>query len=65
MLDLCFTYVLSGWEGSVANGKLWMDAHCNDPTMPLGWFYLGNAGFPLTEELQTLRMSIQKSEFEI
>lgn len=46
-----FLYVLSGWEGSVADSFLYADARIHDLPIPNGFFYLGDAGFPLTAKV--------------
>ncbi|KAF7372250.1 putative nuclease HARBI1 [Mycena venus] len=43
--DMLFQYVLSGWEGSVADAALYLDARLNDLTVPAGKYYLADAGF--------------------
>ena len=42
-----FLYLLTGWEGSVNDSFLYSDARINDLHVPPGYFYLGDAGFPL------------------
>jgi DDE superfamily endonuclease len=50
--DMQFTYVLSGWEGSVADGFLFTEAIQNQGlSIPGGRFYLADAGFAATEGL--------------
>jgi hypothetical protein len=49
--DMCFTYVLSGWDGSAADAHLYNDARFNDLRIPPHKFYLADAGFALTPEL--------------
>jgi hypothetical protein len=44
-----FLYLLTGWEGSVNDSFLYSDAHINDLCVPPGYFYLGDAGFPLCD----------------
>jgi DDE superfamily endonuclease len=45
--DMRFTDVLSGWEGSVADSTLWMEAHrLGAVSIPRGKYVLGDAGFP-------------------
>jgi hypothetical protein len=43
--DLRFTYMLSGWEGSTADSTLFHDAREVDLFIPLGRYYLADAGF--------------------
>jgi hypothetical protein len=40
-----FLYILSGWEGSTADATLFLDARVNDLTVPVGKYYLADAGF--------------------
>lgn len=47
--NMVFMYVLSGWEGSAADGAILEDARLNDFRIPEGKFYLGDAGFPLSD----------------
>lgn len=44
--DMRFLYILSGWEGSASDSRIFQDARENDLTIPSGRFYLGDAGFP-------------------
>ena len=46
-----FTYVLSGWEGSAADGRLWENARQSDLRIPHGRYYLADAGFPSCDAL--------------
>ena len=46
-----FTYILSGWEGSAADGNVWDDARCTDLTVPEGKYFLADAGFPTCDAL--------------
>ncbi|KAF7318617.1 DDE Tnp4 domain-containing protein [Mycena chlorophos] len=57
--SLRFIYILSGWEGSVSDASLWADARINDFPIPAGYYYLGDAGFPLTAKLITPLRSTQ------
>jgi hypothetical protein len=49
--NLLFCYILSGWEGSATDGRVFDDARRNDFPIPPGKFYLGDAGFPLCDGL--------------
>lgn len=49
--DMNFTYVLSGWEGSVADASLYHDAWLSNFAIPTGKYYLADAGFPCCLEL--------------
>ena len=45
--DMRFTDVLSGWEGSIADSALWMEAiSLGAVSIPEGKYVLGDAGFP-------------------
>jgi hypothetical protein len=46
-----FLYVLPGWEGSVTDSFLFDDARFTDLRIPEGYFYLGDAGFPICKTL--------------
>ena len=49
--NLLFCYLLSGWEGSAADGRVFDDARRTDFEIPPGTYYLGDAGFPLCDVL--------------
>ena len=49
--NLLFCYLLSGWEGSAADGCVFDDACRTDFEIPSGTYYLGDAGFPLCDVL--------------
>ena len=49
--DLRFTYLLTGWEGSVADSTLFFQARQSDFYIPEGRFYLGDAGFASSDAL--------------
>jgi hypothetical protein len=44
-----FIYLLVGAEGSMADGALWTMARDRDLAIPAGKYYLGDAGFALSE----------------
>jgi hypothetical protein len=44
-------YILPGWEGSAADGRVWEAARRKDFTIPEGKYYLGDAGFPTCASL--------------
>lgn len=44
--DMRFTYVLPGWEGSAADGRVYADARSTDFAVAEDTFYLADAGFP-------------------
>ena len=41
-----FIFTLVGWEGSAHDGRLWADAKARGFKLPLGYYVLGDAGFP-------------------
>ena len=51
--DLCFCYVLSGWEGSAAVSRIFEDARLHDFAIPPGKYYLADAGFATCDALLT------------
>jgi hypothetical protein len=48
---MLFCYILSGWEGSAADGCVFENTRQTDFKIPPGTYYLGNAGFPLCNGL--------------
>jgi hypothetical protein len=48
---LRFCYVMSGWEGSAADARLWQAACESDLHMPEGKYFLADAGFGLSMAL--------------
>jgi len=49
--DMFFTYILTGWEGSATDSRVWADALAKGFSAPEGFYYLADAGFPHCEEL--------------
>ena len=49
--DMHFCYVLSGWEGSAADGLVFEDARKHTFTIPKGKYYLADAGFGTCDAL--------------
>jgi DDE superfamily endonuclease len=49
--DMRFSYVLPGWEGSAADGRVYEDARDHGLAIPPGSYYLADAGFPLCDGL--------------
>ncbi|KAK8938373.1 hypothetical protein KSP39_PZI010984 [Platanthera zijinensis] len=49
--DMCFTYVVPGWEGSAHDSRIFQravnDPSCEFPHPPPGKYYLVDAGYPL------------------
>ena len=45
--DLTFQYALTGWEGSTHYGKVFQDALTKGLNIPVGKYYLGDAGYAL------------------
>ena len=46
-----FTYISSGWEGSVSGSTMYLDSCTTDLKVQLGKYYLADAGFPLASAL--------------
>src|SRR4051812_1691097 len=42
-LNLMFCYLLTRWEGSAADGRVFQDARCKGFAIILGTYYLGDA----------------------
>lgn len=51
--DLRFIYILSGWEGSAADSRVFEYARRRDLHLPPGCYFLADAGFPLCDMLMT------------
>ena len=49
--DLKFCYLLTGWEGSMADSALFNDARARDFHIPAGKYYLADAGFARSDYL--------------
>ncbi len=49
--DMRFTYILPGWEGSAADGRIYSDARSTDFSIPEHTYYLADAGFPICNAL--------------
>jgi hypothetical protein len=49
--SLQFCYLLSGWEGSAADSRVFENAWQTDFPIPPGIYYLADAGFPLCDAL--------------
>ena len=48
---MVFYYIFSGWDGSAADSTMIYDAHVTDLHMPVGKYYLADAGFPICKAL--------------
>jgi len=48
---MLFTYILSGWEGSATDAQVWADALANGFSVPEGFYYLADVGYPHCKEL--------------
>jgi hypothetical protein len=48
---MSFIYILSGWEGSVADARVYYSARITDFHIPPGKYYLADAGFAACDEL--------------
>lgn len=51
ILGMRFLYILSGWEGSIADVTMYSHSHCTDLTIPDGKYYLADAGFGICDSL--------------
>jgi DDE superfamily endonuclease len=49
--DMLFTYILTGWEGSATDARVWADALAKGFSVPDGFYYLADAGYPHCKEL--------------
>lgn len=49
--NLLFFYLLTGWEGSAADGRVFEDARRKGFAIPPGKYYLGDGGFPLCDHI--------------
>jgi hypothetical protein len=47
--DMTFSYVLAGWEGSAHDGRVLADAIEKNLFLPKDKYYLGDAGYALTQ----------------
>ena len=48
---LCFTYTLTGWEGSATDTHIYDDAISSDLHIPTNKYLLADAGYPLCSQL--------------
>lgn len=46
-----FTYLLTGWEGSATDSRVWADAVAKGFSAPEGFYYLADAGYPHCKDL--------------
>jgi len=49
--DMKFYYIFSGWDGSAADSTMFYDARITDLHIPVGKYYLADAGFPICDAL--------------
>jgi hypothetical protein len=49
--DLCFHYILSGWDGCATDSLVYADARTSDLRIPSGRRYLADAGFGICDAL--------------
>ena len=49
--DMCFCYILAGWEGSAADSAIFEHAQASSFIVPKGYYYLADARFPLCDIL--------------
>jgi hypothetical protein len=52
-LNLYFTYILPGWEGSAHDGRVLRHALSEDFSVPEDKYYLADAGYPLQKGFLT------------
>jgi len=57
--DMNFTYVLTGWAGSVTDARIYEAAHTRDLRIPEGKYFLADAGYPLCPGLLTPYRSVR------
>jgi hypothetical protein len=57
--DHNFTYISSGWEGSVSDSTMYFDFRTTDLKVQLGKYYLADAGFPLASALLIAYRGVQ------
>jgi hypothetical protein len=48
-MEIC--YMMTGWEGSTADGRLWEEARQRNLAIPPDRYWLGDAGFPLCDTM--------------
>lgn len=51
--DMHFNYVLTGWEGSASDARVYEDARANGLEIPPGKYLLADAGYALGDGLLT------------
>jgi len=51
LFNLCFCYILSGWEGSAADSRTFDDARRTNLGIHPGTYFLADAGFPNCDAL--------------
>jgi hypothetical protein len=44
---MMFIYILTSWEGSAIDAQVWADALWKGFSVPEGYYYLADAGYPL------------------
>jgi hypothetical protein len=53
--DMKFYYIFNGWDGSAANSTMFYDARVTDLHVPVGKYYLADAGFLICNALLILK----------
>ena len=48
---MLFTYILTGWEGSATDARVWADTLAKGFSVPAGFYYLADVGYPHCPEL--------------
>ncbi|KAH9181253.1 hypothetical protein AeNC1_016772 [Aphanomyces euteiches] len=51
--DMQFTFIMAGWEGSASDGAVFQHSLRNGFEIPLGKYYLGDAGYALSPQCLT------------
>jgi hypothetical protein len=50
-MDMEFLYILPGWEGSTADSRVFENAWNSDFIIPVGRYYLADAGYANSDSL--------------
>jgi hypothetical protein len=48
---MLFSYILTGWEGSATDSRVWADALAKGFSAPEGFYYLADSGYPHCKDL--------------
>lgn len=63
--NMLFCYLLTEWEGSVADGHIFDDAYCKGLAIPPGQYYLGDAGFSVCDSFLVSYNSIKWKTYSL